>query len=158
MASKKNASRLAELNGAPPRMATAEDLQAAGPRTGRSHPTNKSAITSSAPHRINLKAVAEALVEEGMDPTVEMIRILKARVPVTDVNGKPKIDPKTKEPIMVDALDPDTKLRMLNELLQYTQPKLKSVEMKVSGALELTGEQLDNRIGLLLRKAAGAKR
>jgi hypothetical protein len=41
----------------------------------------------------------------------------------------------------------------LNELLQYTQPKLKSVEMKVSGALELTSEQLDSRLNMLLAKA-----
>ena len=158
MAKKKDAARLAELNGAPPKLATAEDLHAAGPRTGRAHAVRKSAITSSAPHRINLKAVAEALIEEGMDPTVEMIRILKAQKPVTTITGKPIIDPETKQPKMVDVLDPDTKLRMLNELLQYTQPKLKSVEMKVSGALELSSEQLDDRIGMLLRKAAGAKR
>jgi hypothetical protein len=155
---KGQAKRLAELNGAPPRLASAEDLEAAGPRTGRSHATKKSAITSPSPHRINLKAVAEALVEEGLDPTVEMIRIMKAQRPVVTVTGKPVIDPKTKKQLMADVLDPDTKLRMLNELLQYTQPKLKSVEMKVSGALELTGEQLDTRLTALLRKAAGAKR
>lgn len=154
---KAQAKRLAELNGAPPRLATAEDLEAAGPRTGRSHATKKSAITSPSPHRINLKAVAEALVEEGLDPTVEMIRIMKAQKPVTNIQGKPILD-KDGKPQMVDVLDPDTKLRMLNELLQYTQPKLKSVEMKVSGALELTSEQLDDRLGALLRKAAGAKR
>jgi hypothetical protein len=55
---------------------------------------------------------------------------------------------------MVPALDPDTRMRMMNELLQYTQPKLKSVEMKVSGNLELTNEQLDNRLVMLLSKAA----
>ena len=151
---KSGAQRLAELNGAPPKLATAEDLEAAGPRTGRGHAKQRSAKD---PTRINLKAVAEALVEEGMDPTVEMIRILKAQRELKH-DGKPVIDPKTKKPVMVDVLDPDTKLRMLNELLQYTQPKLKSVEMKVSGALELTGEQLDTRLQALLRKAAGAKR
>jgi hypothetical protein len=154
---KGQAKRLAELNGAPPRLASAADLEAAGPRSARKHAANKSAITSPSPHRINLKAVAEALIEEGMDPTVEMIRILKAKRPVTNIQGKPILD-KDGNPQMIDVLDADTKLRMLNELLQYTQPKLKSVEMKVSGALELTGEQLDDRIGALLRKAAGAKR
>jgi len=102
---------------------------------------------------INLKAVAEALREAGMDPAVEMINILQRRVPVRDVNGKPRIDPETKQPIMVDAVDADTKLRMLNEMLQYTQPKLKSVEMKVSGQLELTNEQLDSRLTMLLSRA-----
>lgn len=135
-------------------MATTQDLQAAVPAGGRTHAKQRA---SKDPTRINLKMVSEALVEAGMDPTIEMIRILQAQRPVTE-DGKPKLDPKTKKPIMVDVLDPDTKLRMLNELLQYTQPKLKSVEMKVSGALELTGEQLDQRLESLLRKAAGAKR
>lgn len=103
---------------------------------------------------INLKAVAEALREAGMDPAVEMINILKRQVPVRDVNGKPRIDPETKQPMMVDAVDADTKLRMLNEMLQYTQPKLKSVEMKVSGNLELTSEQLDDRLAMYLSRAA----
>lgn len=161
MAKKKTAARLDELNGAPPVLASVADLEAAGPSTGRKHAIQRSSSTKgpAAAHRINLKAVAEALAEEGLDPTTEMIRILKLQVPVLDIQGKPRIDPKTKKPIMRDALDPDTKLRTLNELLQYTQPKLKSVEMKVSGSLELTNEQLDDRLETLLRKAAtGAKR
>ncbi len=59
------------------------------------------------------------------------------------------------EPIMVDALDADTKLRTLNEMLQYTQPKLKAVELKISGALDFTTEQLDVRLAALISKAAG---
>jgi hypothetical protein len=55
--------------------------------------------------------------------------------------------------MMRDALDPDTKLRMLNEMLQYTQPKLKAVELKLSGHLELTNEQLDSRLEMLFAKA-----
>jgi hypothetical protein len=102
---------------------------------------------------INLKAVAEALVDAGMDPAVEIINILQKQVPVRDVHGKPRIDPTTKKPMMADAIDADTKLRMLNEMLQYTQPKLKSVEMKVSGQLDLTAEQLDNRLTMLLSRA-----
>lgn len=161
MAKRSSVSRHADLAGEPPQLATIEDLQGTTtPKTGRAHAIARSSSTKGAKGalRINLKAVSEALIEEGLDPTVEMIRILKAQRPVTDIQGKPKLDPKTKQPLMVDVLDPDTKLRMLNELLQYTQPKLKSVEMKVSGALELSSEQLDDRIGALLRKAAGAKR
>ena len=71
-----------------------------------------------------------------------------------DANGKPRLDPKTKQPIMRPALDDDTKLRTLNELLQYTQPKLKAVEMKVSGHLELNEDQLDQRLAALMAKAA----
>ena len=84
---------------------------------------------------------------------MEIISILKKQVPIYDNNGVPKIDPKTKQPIMRDALDPDTKLRMLNEMLQYTQPKLKAVEMKISGHLDLTNEQLDSRLEMLFAKA-----
>ena len=102
--------------------------------------------------RINLKMVSEALVEEGLDPTLEMIKILKKEIPILDVNGKPRLA-KDGTPMMRSALDDDTKLRTLNELLQYTQPKLKSVEMKVSGNLELTNEQLDSRLLMLLGKA-----
>jgi hypothetical protein len=97
--------------------------------------------------------VSEALIEEGMDPTLEMIKILKKEVAVLDINGKARVN-KDGTPMMRSALDDDTKLRTLNELLQYTQPKLKSVEMKVSGNLELTTEQLDTRLVMLLAKAA----
>ena len=58
------------------------------------------------------------------------------------------------KPVMVDAIDPDVKLRTLHEIIQYTQPKLKAVEMKVSGSLELTSEQLDQRLAALMAKAA----
>jgi len=151
MGKKTGATRLAELAGAPPRLASVEDLEAAGPAPARRHAKQTS---SKKPMGINLKAVAEALKEAGMDPAVEMINILKRQVPVRDANGKPRIDPETKKPMMVDAIDADTKLRVLNEMLQYTQPKLKSVEMKVSGNLELTAEQLDNRLAMFLSKAA----
>lgn len=146
-----NKRNLAELAGAPPKLATTEDLDAPmAAKTGRLHAQQRS---SKKPMGINLKAVAEALRDAGMDPAVEIISILQRQVPVRDANGKPRIHPETKEPMMVDAVDADTKLRMLNEMLQYTQPKLKSVEMKVSGNLELTNEQLDNRLAMLLSKA-----
>lgn len=94
---------------------------------------------------INLKSVAEALVLEGLDPAVEFARILK---PVEEV------DPDTGETVMKHQLDPDTRARMLSEILQYTQPKLKAVEVKMSGSLDLLSEeQLDNRLQALLSKA-----
>jgi len=144
--------RHADLAGAPPKLATLDDLE----RSTAAKPSRKYAVSRSSkmPMRMNLRAVAEALIAEGLDPAIEMIKILKKEIPVLDSNGKPKIDPKTKKPLMVPALDDDTKLRTLNELLQYTQPKLKSVEMKVSGNLELTNEQLDDRLVSLLAKAA----
>jgi hypothetical protein len=153
-ASKANA-RHADLAGAPPKLATLDDLEVpTGAKPGRAHASNKSSSTKKGGElKINLKAVAQALVDEGYDPAVEIISILKKQVPIYDNNGVPKIDPKTKQPIMRDALDPDTKLRMLNEMLQYTQPKLKAVEMKISGHLDLTNEQLDSRLEMLFAKA-----
>ena len=157
MARKNDASRLAELSGAPPRMATVDDLEAAGaPRSGRAHASQTSASTKhQSPHRINLKAVAEALVDEGLDPATEIAKALAKKIPlfksgqqVFDDNGLP---------VMVHAVDEDTRLRTLNELLQYTQPKLKAVEVKMSGNLELSSEQLDQRLGSLLAKAGGLK-
>lgn len=148
--------RASDLAGAPPKLATLSDLdRPTEPKPSRKYAVNRSSSSKQGGAlRINLKAVSEALVDEGLDPTVEIIRILKSEIPVRDANGVPRVDPKTKQPLMVPALDPDTRMRMMNELLQYTQPKLKSVEMKVSGNLELTNEQLDNRLVMLLSKAA----
>lgn len=156
MAKQRASARQADLAGAPPKLATADDLErSTAAKPSRKYASSRSSSTKKGGElRINLKAVSEALVDEGLDPTVEIIRILKSEVPVCDANGKPKLDPKTKKPIMVPALDADTRMRMMNELLQYTQPKLKSVEMKVSGNLELTNEQLDARLVMLLSKAA----
>jgi len=153
-ASRANA-RHADLAGAPPKLATLDDLEVPTvAKPGRAHASNKSSSTKKGGElKINLKAVAQALVDEGYDPAVEIISILKKQVPVYDNNGVPRFDQITKKPIMRDALDPDTKLRMLNEMLQYTQPKLKAVEMKISGHLDLTNEQLDSRLEMLFAKA-----
>ena len=147
MASRRLPSRNADLAGAPPKLATMDDLA-----IPTAHPVSKSASTSSAPHRINLRAVAEACIEEGLDPAVEIAKALKATIPMMR-SGMPVLDDKGKN-IMVPLLDVDTRMRTLNEFLQYTQPKLKSVELKMSGTLDLTSEQLDNRLNMLLAKAA----
>jgi hypothetical protein len=60
---------------------------------------------------INLRAVAEVLSELGMDPAVELVKIVQA-----------------------GSLPPDVHARILNELLQYTQPKLKSIEVRAKVA------------------------
>lgn len=153
--SSKNASRHADLAGAPPQLATVQDMQGANaPATGHGHARQRSSSTKGeGRHRINLRAVSEALIEEGLDPAAEIIRILKTKVPLHTRNGVPVLDASGK-PVMVDAIDADTKLRTLNEMLQYTQPKLKAVEMKVSGHLDLNEEQLDQRLAALLAKAA----
>jgi hypothetical protein len=149
---KTKANRLESLNGDAPRLASAEDLEAAGPKTGYTHPKRKSSGVRH-PLKINLLAVSEALVEEGLDPAVEFARILKGR-PVTDDNGDAVIDPVTGQQARKYDLDADVRVRMLSEILNYTQPKLKAVEVKMSGSLDLTSEQLDQRLAALLQKVA----
>ena len=151
MSRKRASARLDELNGAPPRLASSEDLKAAGPKTGNTYPVRKSSGVRH-PLKINLLAVSEALVEEGLDPAVEFARILKGR-PLVDENGEAVIDPNTGQQLRRYDIDPDIRVRMLSEILNYTQPKLKAVEVKMSGSLELTSEQLDQRLGALLQKA-----
>lgn len=73
--------------------------------------------TSTRPGRINLKAVAEVLAERGYDPTVEILKLLD---PGVDEEGNP----------LPSSIDADVRGRLWNELLQYTQPKLKSIEVK----------------------------
>ena len=92
MASRRNPSRNADLAGAPPKLATMDDLAIpTAAKTGRAHPVSKSASTSKAPHRINLRAVAEACIEEGLDPAVEIAKALKATIPLVR-GGQPVLD------------------------------------------------------------------
>ena len=110
------------------------------------------------PGRINLKAVAEALMEAGLDPAVEMARILKEKRPVMFRGEHVKND--KGEPLYTSVVDEETQLRTLNELLQYTQPKLKSVEIKGNLTMDLPQDQVDARLTSLLNKAMkpGAKK
>jgi len=154
------ATRHADLAGAPPRLATVQDLQGAHePDTGHTHArqtsySTKGGAKADLAHRINLKAVAEACIDEGLDPAVEITRALNKQIPLFR-NGAQVFDDNGL-PVMVHLVDPDTRLRTLNELLQYTQPKLKAVEDKMSGNLELASEQLDARLAALLAKASKA--
>lgn len=145
-----------ELVGDVPRLATVQDLAGANPPlSGRSHVGRKTSKNKNGPNglpRINLKAVSEALIDEGLDPATEITRILKGEIERDD-NGNPVLHPVTGEPVRKYLVDPETRLRTLNEVLQYTQPKLKAVEVKMTGSLELTSEQLDQRLGSLLEKA-----
>lgn len=101
---------------------------------------------------INLKSVAQACIDEGLDPASEIARVLCAKVPALNRAGN-VIMAADGKPLMVDMIDPETKVRTLTELLQYNQPKLKAVEMKVSGTLEMSSEEIDARLAALLAKA-----
>lgn len=142
-----------------PKLATSQDLLGANPpQTGRAHVKKASASgrISKGPGTINLKTVAEACIAAGLDPAEAIAKALTTQVQARDRMGSPVFDDKGK-PVMVDAVDPDTRLRTLQELLQYTQPKLKAVEVKMSGSLELTSEQLDQRLSSLLAKAGAGR-
>jgi hypothetical protein len=86
--------------------------------------------SSRTPGRINLKAVAEVLEEHGLNPTEEIVKLLR---PIGD-DGE----------VLPSKLDPDTRARVLLELQQYTAPKLKSVEIKgkiATAAFQVSPEQ-----------------
>jgi len=96
---------MAELAGDVPqerRPDTFASYHTPSPRT-----THSAQVTSRNRTRLNLRSVVEALEDEGLDPAVELVRIAR--------------DP--------DALDPETRARFLNELIQYYQPKVKAVEI-----------------------------
>ena len=117
--------RLDSLNGAKPKLATPHDLESGGLVSGTTYIKQRS---SKKPGKINLKAVADALALEGLDPAHELIKIIRS-----------------------GTLDPKTQASVLNELLQYTQPKLKAVEVK--SKVELNDDQIDARLTELLTKA-----
>ena len=149
----KTRANLHELAGMPPQLATTQDFIGSNPPlTGRAEAGRKTTKTG----RINLKMVAEACIDEGLDPAAEIARALRARVPKMDRQGNLVLDADG-NPVYVDAVDWDTRLRTLQELLQYTQPKLKAVEVKMSGQVEMSSEQLDNRLQALIAKAVGTK-
>ena len=142
-----------DLVGAPPKLAALDDLAfPTAAKTGRTHAKQITSQKKGRDMRINLKAVIEACIDEGLDPAVEIAKALKATTPMIR-GGHPVLDHEGKT-IMVPLLDMDTRMRTLNEFLQYTQPKLKSVEVKLSGTLDLTSDQLDARLNMLLAKAA----
>ena len=116
--------------------------------------SKKGGRAESVRHRINLRTVAEACVDEGLDPAVEIPKALNAKIPLKR-EGKQVYD-ENGDPVMVHLLDAETRLRTMSELLQYIQPKLKAVEVKMSGNLELSSEQLDQRLAALLAKAQKA--
>jgi hypothetical protein len=101
---------------------------------------------------INLMKVAEALAAEGLDPSLEIAQALKRELPVMDREGRQVFDD-SGQPVMVPAIPEDLRLKTMVSLLEYCQPKLKATEVKVSGSVDLTSEQLDARVTALLEKA-----
>lgn len=123
-----------------------------GPKAGVASRDSGVGVRRGMTGKVNLRGVADACVLAGLDPAVEIVRALSAQKPLLDRSGKPVLDADGNQ-VYVDEIDTETRLRTLTELLSYTQPKLKAVEVNVSGVLEMPTEQLDARLTALLAKA-----
>lgn len=147
-----------DLAGEPPRLSSSQDLMDAMPGTAQ----NRRHVPAVAPSQakrddgklkpLRLAAVARAMEDAGMDPAREIAAILKHEIPQFDHDGNPIVDPTTGKQVTKPAVDSDTKLRTHLALLEYMQPKLRATEMKVSGTVDLTTEQIEARVNLLLAK------
>lgn len=113
-------------------------------------------VTAKNRSKINISEVARACVEHGLDPAVEIARVLKGQ-PLVDPNtGEVLVDPVTGEAEVQHLVSPEVRLRTLLSLIEYVQPKLKAVDVKVSGSVELSDEQLDQRLEALLQRGVRA--
>lgn len=108
----------------------------------------------------NLKAVAEVLVEYGLNPFEEVARVMQARRPVRyppghEQAGQIVLDDdgnEVTEPV-IHGID---RAKIGLELGKYIAPKLKAVEMKVEDKTKLTEAELDERIAAMLQRRADA--
>lgn len=142
-----------ELSGEIPQLATVESVKGRSlSDNGRDHAVSNSySRLNRVQHKINLKSVAEALLDEGLDPAVEIARMLRGEVKVNAETGEIETDPLTGEPLREYLIDEEIRLRTFNSLLEFCQPKLKAMEVKVTNN-DLSSEQLDDRIKTLLAK------
>jgi hypothetical protein len=87
---------------------------------------------------MDLRGVAEVLASEGLDPTLELAKLIK---------GFP--DPE--EPSRtVYLIEHKVRAHMLNELLKYVHPQKKAVE--VDQRVTLKGRELDARLQQLMQQ------
>lgn len=145
---------LAETVGDVPRMATVQaydpitEGQVASPAQIRHGPGGRAGFT-----KVNLAAVIDVLGSYGMDPAEEIAKALNATKPVLNSRGEPVLDPKTGEPMVEPVMDVADRAKIHMELLQYTRPKLKAVEVQLKEP-ELTDEQIDRRLERLMAQVA----
>lgn len=106
---------------------------------------------------VNLRSVAEVLDEYGLNPFEEIAKALTKTKPVTDRNGDPVLDPDTMMQMHEPVLDEGTRAKVALELAQYVKPKLKSIEMKVEDARQMSEDEVDAKIAKLMARAAARK-
>jgi hypothetical protein len=92
---------------------------------------------------INLQDVGRVLASYGLDPIAEIAGIL---VPYDVVDEDGEVAGQNYQ------LDAKERVKALLELTQYVRPKLKAVEVKVTGD-ELNEKQVDAKLQALLAKA-----
>jgi len=72
---------------------------------------------------INLKAVSEILIERGLDPVAEIVRIYQT-----------------------EQLDPDVRIRVMSTLMEYVHAKRKSVEITGAEGGAIKVESMSNDV------------
>lgn len=115
-------------------------------RGGRGH-TGERTTANNKLHGFNIRGVAEVLASHGLDPTEAIVAALNEK----------KIVRRDGEEHLVHVLDAETRMKASLALLEYIQPKLKSVEVTNKGP-ELTDEQIDRRLEALLERSTKAKK
>lgn len=85
---------------------------------------------------MNIKAVVDVLIDEGMDPTTELVRVLK---------GEPDPEDPTKR---IFALTPPDRAKLLATLMEYVHPKRKAIEFE--DKTPVRGAELDAKLSMLL--------
>lgn len=114
-------------------------------------PQAGASTTGNPKYGFRLKAVREVLEEYQLDPTAELVKVLRKRRPVY-VKGQPLIDDITQEPVTEPVLDEKTTAVILTDMQQYIAPKLKAVETRIVDDRPKTLEQIDAEIAALLAK------
>lgn len=132
--------QLASLDSRDPTHNVTEAVQVNGRRSSGTHGR----------YGMNLPAVAEVLARYGLDPLEEIAQVMSQKVPLRDEKGNPILDDKG-NPILKTQLSPVEHAKLAAELMQYTRPKLKAVEVTVKPP-ELTDEQIEQRLQGLLKR------
>lgn len=99
--------------------------------------------------RIRIGTVRDTLERYGLDPTVEIAKVLTARKPKTKRDGTPLLD-EHGEPITEPVLDASTAAHVLVDLQQYVSPKLKAIEVLQKDDAPKTVEEIEAKIAQLL--------
>ncbi len=124
--------------------------QLTGAHTRRDGRGQTSADAQANGAKFNLRAVREVLEDYGLDPFAELAQVLQRTETrkKRDAEGN-VIEGEFEEVHVISGVD---RAKVLVELGQYVQPKLKAVEMKVEDVTKLSEEQIDQRLGKLLSK------